>query len=64
MLLWDCFVPDDFASGFNIFFEIHGYITCGHVLPLVSHLLIASQLLVLEKQVGGVQPIMIRKVIY
>jgi hypothetical protein len=64
MLLWDCFVLNDFASSFNIFFEIHGHIACGHVLPSVSHLLVALRLLALEKQVGGVQPITIREVIY
>ncbi len=38
-----------------IFFEICEHIVCGHIPPLISCLLVASQLLVLEKQVGGVQ---------
>jgi hypothetical protein len=44
-----------------IIFEICGHIACGHVLPLVSHLLVA---LALEKQARGVQPIVIGEVIY
>jgi hypothetical protein len=40
-LLRDYFVLDDFASDFVIFFEIYKHIICGHVLPLVSHLLAA-----------------------
>jgi hypothetical protein len=54
-LLWDCFVFDKFACGFDfIFFEICKYITRGDVPPLVSHLLVALRLLALEKQFGGV----------
>ncbi len=55
---------NDFANGFDIFLEICEHITCGHVLPLISCLLVTLRLLVLEKQVGGVQPIAIREVIY
>jgi hypothetical protein len=62
--LGDCFVLDNFASGFDFFFEICGHIACGHVSPSISHLLLASQLLALEKQVGGIQPITIGEVIY
>jgi hypothetical protein len=62
--LWDCFAYDDFASGFDLFFEICKHITHGHVPPLVSCLLVALQLLVLEKQIRGVRPITIGKVIY
>jgi hypothetical protein len=40
--LQDCFVLDDSASGFDLFFEICGDIACGHVFPSVSHLLVAS----------------------
>ncbi len=40
-LLQDCFVIDDFAGGFEFFFEICKHITCGHVPPLVSCLIIA-----------------------
>jgi hypothetical protein len=55
--LQDCFVPDDFAScGFDLFFEICRHITCGHVPPTISPLFVASQLLVLEKQVGSIRP--------
>jgi hypothetical protein len=63
-LLLDCFVHHDFAFGFDFFLEICGNIVCGHVLPLVSCLLVALRLLALEKQAKGVQPITIREVIY
>jgi hypothetical protein len=63
-LLWDCFVHDDFASGFDLFLEICEHITCGHVLPSVSHLLVALQLLALEKQIKGIRSITIGEVIY
>ncbi len=46
------------------FFEICGHIVYGHVPPSVSHLLVALQLLALEKQPRGVWPITIREVIY
>jgi hypothetical protein len=48
-LLRDCFVLDNFVSGFDFFFETCGHITHGHVSPLLSHLLVASRLLALEK---------------
>ncbi len=38
-LLQDCFVPNDFANGFDHFFELCGHIVQGHVPPLVLHLL-------------------------
>jgi hypothetical protein len=63
-LLGDCYVPDNFANGFDLFFEICRHIACGHVLPSLSHLLVALRLLVLDKQVRGIQPIMIGEVIY
>jgi hypothetical protein len=43
---------------------IHGHITHGHVLPSISFLLVALQLMALEKQAGGVKPIAIGEVIY
>ncbi len=48
-LLWDCFVPYDFVSDFNFFFEVCGHIARGHVPPLTSHFLFTSRLLMLEK---------------
>jgi hypothetical protein len=48
-LLWECFVHDDFVNGFYLFFEICEHITCGLVFPSVSRLLVALQLLTLEK---------------
>ncbi len=63
-LLWDWFVPNDFASGFDFFFEICKHIIHGHVLPSVSHLFVALWLLTLDKQTKGVRPIAIGKVIY
>jgi hypothetical protein len=62
--LWDCFVLDNSACGFDFFFEICEHITCGHILPLVSCLLVALRLLDLEKQVENVQPITIGELIY
>jgi hypothetical protein len=41
-LLRDCFVLDDFVSGFDLFFEICKHIAHGHVHPSISHLLVAS----------------------
>jgi hypothetical protein len=52
--LQDYFVLDDYTSGFDFLFEICEDIACGHVLPLVSSLFVASQLLVLEKQAGSI----------
>jgi hypothetical protein len=60
-LLWNCFVPNDFTSGFDVFFEICGHIVYAHVPPYVLCLLVTLQLLVLEKQINGIQPIMIEK---
>ncbi len=53
-LLYDCFVLDDFVSGFDLFFEICGHIVQRHVLPSLLHLLFAFRLLTLEKQFGGI----------
>jgi len=63
-LLWDCFVHDGFANGFDLSLEICEHITRGHVLPSLSHLLITLQLLTLEKQIKGIRPITIGEVIY
>jgi hypothetical protein len=63
-LLRDCFVPDDLASGFDHFFEICEHIAHGHGPPSVSCLLVASQLLILDKQAKGIQSIVIGEVIY
>ncbi len=46
------------------FFEICKHIACDRVLPLVSCMFVALQLLDLEKQIGGVSPIAIGKVMY
>lgn len=45
-----------------IFFVVYGHIDHGHVSPFVLHLFMASQLLVLEKQIDSIWPIMIGKV--
>jgi len=63
-LLWNYFVPNDFASNFDLLKKICRHIVHGHVLPSISHMFVTSQLLVLEKQIGGVQPIAIGEVIY
>ncbi len=63
-LLQDYFVLDDSASGFDLFFEICKHIAHGHVLPSISRLFVASQLLALEKQAKGIRPITIGEVIY
>jgi hypothetical protein len=44
----------DSINGFDFLFEICELIDCGHIPPLVSRPLVASQLLVLEKQAKGV----------
>ncbi len=48
-LLKDCFVLDNYGNDFDIFFEICGHIIRVNVLPLVSHLFVALQLVALEK---------------
>jgi hypothetical protein len=58
-LLWDCFVPDDFANGFDLFFEICGHIVRGHVPPSISCLFFA-----LKKQSRSIRPIVINDVTY
>jgi hypothetical protein len=63
-LLEDYFVLDDSINDFDLIFGICEHITCGHVPPLISHLLVASRLLTLEKQIRGIRPLVIGKVIY
>ncbi len=41
-LLRDCFVPNHFVNGFDLFIEICEHIIRGHVFPLVSCLLVTS----------------------
>jgi hypothetical protein len=43
---------------------IHEHIAHGHVPPSISSLLVALQLMALEKQARGVKPIAIGEVIY
>ncbi len=62
-LLQDCIVPNDYANN-PFFFEIFEHIIRGHVFPSISHLFIGLQLLALEKQDKGVQPITIVEVNY
>ncbi len=50
-LLWNYFVPNDFASNFDLFLKICRHIAHGHVLPSISHMFVTSQLLVLDKQI-------------
>jgi hypothetical protein len=52
--LWDYFVLNDLTSGFDFFFEICEHITHGHVLPIVSCLLVTFRLLSLEKQAKSI----------
>jgi hypothetical protein len=47
-----------------LFFEICEHIVHGHIPPSISHMLITSQLLALEKQATNIQPITIGKAIY
>jgi len=63
-LLRDYFVPNDSTNGFDLFLKICKHITCGHVPSLISHLLITSWLITLEKQIENIQPITIGEVIY
>jgi hypothetical protein len=55
-LLQDYSIPKDSTNGFDLFFEICGHIVCGHVSPCILHLFVASWLLALEKQIGGIYP--------
>jgi hypothetical protein len=48
-LLWDCFVLDDFVSGFDLFFEVCGHIVWGHVPPSISCLFFTSWFFMLGK---------------
>ncbi len=63
-LLRDCFVLDDFASGFNLFFEVCGHIVQGHIPPSISRSFSTSRLLVLEKQFKSICPIAIGEMTY
>jgi hypothetical protein len=63
-LLQYCFAPDDFMSGFNLFFEVCGHIVQGHVPPSISRSFSTFQLLVLEKQSRNIHPITISEVTY
>jgi hypothetical protein len=63
-LLQDYFVPNDFVSSFDLFFEVCGHIVQGHVSPLVSCLLSVSRFLTLKKQYGGICSITIGEVTY
>jgi hypothetical protein len=63
-LLRNCFVLEDFLNGFDFFSEVCGHIDRGHVPSSVLYLLVASQLLALEKQTHDIQPILIRNVTY
>jgi hypothetical protein len=63
-LLRDCFAPDDFASGFNLFFEICRHIVQGRVPPSISRSFFTSRLLVLKKQSGNIRSIIIDEVTY
>ncbi len=56
-LLQDYFILDDYINDFDLIFEIFEHITCGHVPPLVSHLLVASRLLTLEKKSEAFDPL-------
>jgi hypothetical protein len=42
-------VPNDYANGFDLFFEVCGHIVQGHVPPLVLLLFFTCQFLTLEK---------------
>jgi len=47
--LQNYFFPNDFANGFDFFFEIRGHIVRGQVPPSDSHLFFSFQILMLEK---------------
>jgi hypothetical protein len=61
-LLWDCFVPNDFANGFELFFEVCEHIAWGHVPASILCLYSTFQLLTLEKQSKSTCPIIINEV--
>jgi hypothetical protein len=62
--LRDYFVFDNYVNDFDLFLKICRHIAHDHVLPLLSCMLVASQLLALEKQTKSIQAIAIREVIY
>jgi hypothetical protein len=48
-LLQDCFVLDDYANAFDLFFKVCGHIARGRVPPLIQRLLSTFRFLALEK---------------
>jgi len=58
------FVLDDFTSDFNMLFEVCGHIDGHHVPLFILHLLMASWLLILGKQIGDIWCIVIGEVTY
>jgi hypothetical protein len=63
-LLWNCFVPIDYAMSFDLFFEICGHIVWGHVPPLILCLFSTSWLVLLENQSRAICPIRIGETTY
>ncbi|KAL2643240.1 hypothetical protein R1flu_010827 [Riccia fluitans] len=62
-LLWDCFTPEDPASGFDLLFNLCTHIAQGRLSAPTAYLLGASRLLALEKP-SGVRPIAVDEVLY
>jgi len=60
-LLQDCFVLNDYANRIDIFCE---HITCDHVPPSISCLLMTSRLLILDNQIDNIRPNVIGKITY
>ncbi len=63
-LLQNYFVPNDYTSGFDFFFEVCGHIVQGHVPLLILQLLSTSRFLALEKKSRSIHPIAINEVTY
>ncbi len=59
-----CFISNDFASGFNLFFKVCEHIFWSHVPPLILHFLSTFWLLALEKWFECICPILIDEMTY
>ncbi|KAL2630334.1 hypothetical protein R1flu_015020 [Riccia fluitans] len=63
-LLRDCFIPEDFASGFDLLFQLCTHVAQGHLSLAAARLLGPSRLLAIEKDSGGVRPIVVGEALY
>jgi hypothetical protein len=62
--LWDLFDPKDSTSGFSQLILVCFYVDVRHILGSIAKALSAMRLLTLAKPFGGIQPIVVGKVLY